>query len=606
LQTDKVPWETERPAGKKGYPMKGKLLNQSEKPSVGERTSETRPNRRTFLKRALAAGAAVNLPFVALGDDTVVNGAGFPSGSSGCADTSGNGMVRRMQAYQIRVQAALQELQQPIPTHTNNGDECRFANKIGSYTKGLPHNSQGEVDLNAYQVYLHALSSGKPADFENIPLGCSDGFKLVDPQAGLAFDLEGVDSHCTFMPPAPEFGSDEMNAELIELYWMALARDIPFSDYGTNPLMIQAAADLTKLGDAFKGPKINGQVTPATLFRDDLPGALVGPYQAQSQFRFLPIMWGANAVDQRMETLLPGQDFLTDPTDWLAVQNGCIPTASPQTDPTLRYIRNGRDDAWWVHADTGNEAALFAALILLYPLGVDAEGGLVYAPVNPGNPYLQSKNQTGFVTFGLPHGLSLVTEATTRAAKAVWFQKWFVHRRPRPEAYAGAVDRVIRFGADYPVNANKLLQSDAPNLIFQKYGSYLLPQVFPEGSPVHPSYGQGHGAIIGACVTMCKAFFDESYVFPNPVMPSADGTALVSYTGPDAGQMTVGGELNKLASNIYQSRNMSGVHYRSDGYQALLLGEAVAISILRDQRQTYNQNFQGFTFTRFDGTRITV
>ena len=170
---------------------------------------------------------------------------------------------------------------------------------------------------------------------------------------------------------------------------------------------------------------------------------------------------------------------------------------------------------------------MFAALILLYPLGTDAEGGLLFAPVNPGNPYLRSKNQTGFATFGLPHGLTLVTEATTRAAKAVWYQKWFVHRRLRPEAYAGAVDRVIRFGADYPVNANQLLQSDAPNLIYQKYGSCLLPQVFPEGSLVHPSYGQGHGAVTGACITMCKAFFDESFVFPNPVMPSSDGNGLI-------------------------------------------------------------------------------
>jgi len=36
------------------------------------------------------------------------------------------------------------------------------------------------------------------------------------------------------------------------------------------------------------------------------------------------------------------------------------------------------------------------------------------------------------------------------------------------------------------------------------------------------------------------------------------------------------------------------------------LGEQIAISVLRDQRLTYAQNFAGYTFTRFDGTRITV
>jgi hypothetical protein len=47
-------------------------------------------------------------------------------------------------------------------------------------------------------------------------------------------------------------------------------------------------------------------------------------------------------------------------------------------------------------------------------------------------------------------------------------------------------------------------------------------------------------------------------------------------------------------------------HWRSDAEQALLLGEKVTISILRDQRPTYNEPFNGFTFIRFNGTTITV
>jgi hypothetical protein len=46
--------------------------------------------------------------------------------------------------------------------------------------------------------------------------------------------------------------------------------------------------------------------------------------------------------------------------------------------------------------------------------------------------------------------------------------------------------------------------------------------------------------------------------------------------------------------------------WRSDATEALLLGEKVTISILRDQRHTYNEPFSGFTFTRFDGVPITV
>lgn len=63
------------------------------------------------------------------------------------------------------------------------------------------------------------------------------------------------------------------------------------------------------------------------------------------------------------------------------------------------------------------------------------------------------------------------------------------------------------------------------------------------------------------------------------------GTELEHYNGS---VLTVGNELNKLASNIALGMNMAGVHYRSDYVDSLKLGEQVAISILEDQRLTYN------------------
>jgi len=153
-----------------------------------------------------------------------------------------------------------------------------------------------------------------------------------------------------------------------------------------------------------------------------------------------------------------------------------------------------------------------------------------------------------------------------------------------------------------------VLNSQAVAAVFVKNrGSYLLPMAFPEGSPTHPSYGSGHATVAGACVTALKAFFNtDNVVFPDPVVPTADGLALQSYTGADAAQITLTGELNKLASNIAQGRNIAGVHWRSDATQSMLLGEAVAISILRDQKRCYNESFGGFSFTKFDGTGITV
>jgi hypothetical protein len=139
--------------------------------------------------------------------------------------------------------------------------------------------------------------------------------------------------------------------------------------------------------------------------------------------------------------------------------------------------------------------------------------------------------------------------------------------------------------------------------LYSKSGTYLLPMAFPEGSPAHPSYGAGHATVAGASVTLLKAWFDESYVIPNPVQPAPDGLSLEPYTGAP---LTVGGELNKLASNVAIGRNIAGVHWRSDATESLKLGELIAINILKDQKSTYNEEFGGFTLTKFDGTTITV
>jgi hypothetical protein len=102
---------------------------------------------------------------------------------------------------------------------------------------------------------------------------------------------------------------------------------------------------------------------------------------------------------------------------------------------------------------------------------------------------------------------------------------------------------------------------------------------------------------------MLKAFFNESFAIPNPVLASADGLSLLPYSGPP---LAVGGELNKLAANIAIGRNFAGIHWRSDASEGIKLGEAVAIRILEDYRDTYNEDFSGFSFTKFDGTTIII
>lgn len=106
----------------------------------------------------------------------------------------------------------------------------------------------------------------------------------------------------------------------------------------------------------------------------------------------------------------------------------------------------------------------------------------------------------------------------------------------------------------------------------------------------------------GAGATILKAFFNESFVIPNPVVVSDDGLSLEPYKG----MLLAGDELNKLAANVAIGRDTAGVHWRSDGIEGIKLGEEVAISLLRDYKETFNENFGGFSFSRFDGSPVLI
>jgi hypothetical protein len=172
----------------------------------------------------------------------------------------------------------------------------------------------------------------------------------------------------------------------------------------------------------------------------------------------------------------------------------------------------------------------------------------------------------------------------------------------RPEAYSGNVHNQLTHQASYPL-PKRLLSSPVLTAIFNQFGTYLLPIAYAEGCPPHPSYPQGHGTLVGAAVTVLKAFYDESFVIANPMVASSDGLSLIPYTGAT---LTIGNELNKLAANIARGRDAAGVHWRSDGMNALLLGEAVAIKILKDLKSNYWEPFAGFQLTKFNGKTITI
>lgn len=431
-----------------------------------------------------------------------------------------------------------------------------------------------------------ALDDRDPERLETVPLG---GFvKLANPQAAWAFELIGPDASQLATPAPPSFSSAEQAAEMVELYWHALLRDVPFAEYPQHELAGRACADLTRQADAV-GARHEGRVTAGTLFRGPTAADLTGPYLSQFLWRDLPLT--PIRVEQRIRTAAPGLDYLTAWPDWLRIQNGAIAGVN-RFDARPRYIRNGRDLGEYMHRDFTYQAFLGACLAAL-KMGTLPDGG---------NPYKHSRTQSAFTTFGQPYLLYLLAVVTQVALKVCWHQKWLVHRRLRPEEFGGRIECHLAQRASYPIHQS-VLDSDAVAATRKQFASALLPQAYPEGCPTHPAYPSGHAVIAGACATALKACLDENHVIPEPVVASADGLTLLAHQGPE---LTIGGELDKLASNVAFGRNLAGIHWRSDAEAGLALGEEVAIAVLEEMTLTGSEGFTGWSLRRFDGRRLTI
>ena len=360
---------------------------------------------------------------------------------------------------------------------------------------------------------------------------------------------------------------------------------------------------------------------------------------------FIP--YGSVVIDQRTLTHKNCLDYMTHWCPWLDVQNGANLKGTDLFEERRRFITTPRDLATYVHFDALYEAYLNACLIML-AMGVPASKGMP-EPSPTGR-------RDAFATFGGPHILSLVTEVATRCLKAVRRQKFNYHRRARPEALGGRLtlaclglkDKLgcaadafedtlneipdpIRFAvrdhnrrqnADMASMSNLECKTDClPDHIdpdaFTEC-NLLLPMAFPEGSPMHPAYGAGHATVAGGCVTMLKAFFEmftdcNSYEErtlvdadgqPIVYVPNADGSRLVNDPKFN-GTLTVQGELDKLAANISIGRNMAGVHYYSDYYDSLRMGERIAVGILLEQAPSYGDDIET-TFKSYDGDYIAI
>lgn len=412
-----------------------------------------------------------------------------------------------------------------------------------------------------------------------------------------------------------------------------------------------------------------GKLNLQTIFRGSSPGVEVGPYLSQfmligntdvnrgGSVADGKITYGAIKIDQRVPIATPHLDYMTTMKDYVLIQRGTRPDRESYISENSgsgarakqRFISTPRDLATYVHYDALYEAYLNACIILLgmetpFDPAFDHLSGVGVAA---GNPAIR-RNAGGFALYGGPHILNLVTEVATRGLKAVRFQKFNNHIRLRPEALAARVE-LARLASDpawlkkldgcVPHSLIKYVSAFCYELtnngtlpalldLAKKNGAeenYLLPMAFPEGSPMHPAYGAGHATVAGACVTILKAFFDTSAVLAKTdegeirFKRVEEGDKPVAFRAPYNSEpqetlveyepdyfLTLEGELNKLAANISIGRNMAGVHYFTDYYDSVRMGEEISLGILEEQALTYLTDPFVLSVPTFDGDVVRI
>lgn len=375
-------------------------------------------------------------------------------------ESAGNDRIlRKQQVIARRKIAAELSTRSEFPIQTPNNDELKYKpSYIFNFTKGLLHDIQGLLnDPKDYENFANALQTSDPHAFTKVKLNdaLNTKRKFESPTGGHAYVLEGPDAMALAMPPAPEAGSNELAAELAEVYQMALHRDFPvaaFMDSSLVTSMMSMGALSTKETSRldlchqaakkhaarlssfqwFKGNesefdktkkehharrRFGKEQTIDNIYRGVAVDDQEGPFV--SQFMLMgtegdpadgEIRYGNQRIDQKVRIAKPNLDYMTTWTKWLYVQNAGDPSRDDEfvrenRDPDMpdmdsRFLRRPittlRDLATYVHDDQLYQAYLNAALILLEMLP-----GTNNVEIDPGIPYHINTNNSA----GMPDGV---------------------------------------------------------------------------------------------------------------------------------------------------------------------------------------------------------
>jgi hypothetical protein len=487
-------------------------------------------------------------------------------------------------SYRIRLSlerrqlAAARSLQRPAHLMPAAGG-AQFTD-IVEFSKGIRHDEYLQCDRDTLSRLQRGLDATNLAEIDAVYV--DSRLPAVNPTGGNGLLDCGRDTVQYQLAAPRRIRTAALAQEARELCWAALCRDVPFSAYQDDDTARGASLSLF-------GVSPDAKSVEPVLFQPS-GRRLAGPYVSQFLLQKLTL----GAVTQPFQGLfaVPNTDYMTSFDEFLRIQNGALPRALYKTAADIVYPCSGRCLTSLVHGDFPAQFYMYAAQ-QLFDLGSQA--------LNPHHPYRGVHRQSPFVSFGLPHCFALLNRVACQALQVAWFYKWRVYRRIRPEEYFGYHHLATNKAVDFPIDDS--LQADAALTAIQsKHGSQLLPQAYPEGSPLHPAYPAGHAVVAGACGTILKLFFNPEFPIFAAVEASPDGRSLMAYHG----RLSVGDEIDKLMWNLSFGRCFAGIHWRSDCEEGIRLGEQVASDVMRDLELFQAESREEFRYRSFDGNELSI
>jgi hypothetical protein len=430
------------------------------------------------------------------------------------------------------------------PTHFSSSSNLNQYRDTWLFSKGLAHDRQLGFDRTLYERLYAAIESNDLAKIDSLYSARS---RMVYPIAGNSLQDCGRDATQYSIASPALVGSSDLHWEAAELAWAALCRDIPFSDYSNDATALRASS-------ALNGARSTASAAP-TLFQPHSRPSFEGPFI--SRFLIKPGQLGGIQQSYRGIFTPAGSKYLVDFDEYLAVQNGVAVAQTQPFDEAIVWPATGRHLANIVYRDFPAQYYMSAAQSLAQ---LGRQG------LNVTNP------SATFATLGLAECFALLNRVACTALQVCWYFKWNVFRRIRPEEYFGL--RMAGKSGDRLTAASPELQL-ALDELDKRFGTRLLPQVYPEGCPIHPSYPAAHAVVSGACGAILKFCFNGDRKIKT--YESRDGISLSEELEQG---VRVGDEIDKLMWNVSFGRSFAGIHWRSDCEEGIRLGEQIAYDLL--------------------------